>query len=293
MSSSYSDYSDQPDQNEDSSADELTPRLENAIDTTILKALKGEKTSINDELANLKKENLTPEQQLQKSKEALENMTNIDPNDETEVYLKDFFTKQLWKAKEKKEIQINEEEDDDLEEIDSGLEFEKRYNFRHEEKYATVIESHPRYVDGEDRENITARKRKRQQEHAEKEIQDKEIQDRLDAIDEKYRLIYEQNGNKFTDEQFAAWAEETSAVYIEQQGGAFPYVETEVDGGLEKAVKILEGDDDEKEGKHHHHHSKHDDKKKGHFNKRNPKQKGVQTKHKGNDRRSTYFAHKH
>jgi hypothetical protein len=165
------------------------------------------------------------------------------PSDPADAFLKDFFAKRKW-VQQRKSVSLKSDSDD-IEDIDDALEFEKRYNFRHQEPGSSVIESHPRRVEGESRDSETGRHRRRRAEAELEREKTEATQQQLDAIDEKYRLLAEANGGRLTPEQLSQWTDEVSALIIEDQGGKFEYTEIARDGGIERSIKILDGPDEE------------------------------------------------
>ncbi|KAH0789506.1 hypothetical protein GPJ56_006586 [Histomonas meleagridis] len=232
---------------EDDSAHELSIEADRAINVALMKAITGnakdDEVSVESELKEGDKEKLTKE-----NKDALEKISAADPQDETDKFLSKFFSERKWEGKGNAETD-EVSPDEDLEDIDSGLEFEKRYNFRHEQKGFSLIQSNPRRVEGEERNTETARKRKRRREAEESAKEREALEQQLDEIDKKYAKLAEENGGHLTSEQLSAYADETSKIYLIQQKGAFPYVEVEADGSIEKSLKILNDEDTEnKEG---------------------------------------------
>jgi hypothetical protein len=245
---------------EDDCAEDLTVGLDSAINKTLLEGASDQSISIESALKAQK--NKSTEELLAQTEDALAKIAAASPEDATDSFLRDFFAKRKWENKGAQTIKV-EDHSDDMEEIDEGLEFEKRYNFRnekkksddaesrpafrHEEEGSSVIQTNPRRVEGEERVKESARKRKRREHKEEDRVHAEEYDRRLDEIDEKYRKLAEANGGKLTDEQLHEWVEESSTVILEDQGEAFPYVESAVDGGIEKAVKILDGPEEEEE----------------------------------------------
>jgi hypothetical protein len=164
-------------------------------------------------------------------------------DDPANAFLKDFFANRKW-VQHQKSAPLKSDSDD-LEEIDDALEFEKRYNFRHQEPGSTVIESHPRRVEGESRESETARHRKRREQAETGREQTEENQTRLQEIDSRYRILAGENGGHLTSEQLKAWVDEVCNIEIPTQEERFEYTEVAANGGIEKSVRILEGPDEE------------------------------------------------
>ena len=238
-----SDY----DSSSDDLAEELSLEKDAAINMALAKvatgeAINNEEISIDSEMAH---ESKNKAELIEQNNEALVKIVGSDPKDETDAFLKDFFANRKWEEKSKKPTKEEQEADDDLEEIDQGLEFEKRYNFRHEEKGFNVIPSNPRYVEGEDRVKETNRQKKRKEKAEKSRINEEEFQKKLDEIDEKYKAIADQNNGRLTDEQLHQYTDEYSKVLLEQQDGVFQYTETNADGGIEKSINILNANDDE------------------------------------------------
>jgi hypothetical protein len=246
--SDYSDYSSDGTP-EDENGEELSISMDTAINTTLLDATTGraiQDKSISIESALESRKNKSKEELLAETKTALSKISEAAPEGSAEAFLRDYFAERQWENPDGVAPNLDSESDD-LEEIDEGLEFERRYNFRHEEEGSDIIPTNPRRIEGEERVRETSRKRKRREEKEESQIEEAEVNRRLDEIDEKYRLIAEANSGKLTNEQLHEWVEETSTVLLEGQGDPFPYVEVGTKDGLEKSLRILEGGDEEEE----------------------------------------------
>jgi len=195
----------------------------------------------------------------------------LDDKDDANKFINDYLKQELWNKKEKP--LKNDDESDDIEHTEEAIEFERKYNFRFEEGGSAVIESHPRKIEGEQRKNENARQRKRREDKEEKDIHNEEEQKRLDEIDEKYKKIFDEKG-KLSPEEISAWVAETSNVIVEAQGGAFPYTETDADGGLARSLEVL--NEEEKDDKPH---------------KKNFKKRGLRPK-PSNPRLGSYYSHR-
>lgn len=167
------------------------------------------------------------------------------PIDEVDKYLDNYFKNESWKGNTP--VPNVDESSDDLQDVIESSKTEENYNFRYEEPGADKIESHPRKVEGESREEISARKRKRMEAKEEKDQMNAEVEKAIEEIDEKYHQIYIKNGNKLTNEQLTAYNNKIADVIVKSQGEKFQYVEVAKDGGLEKSIKLLEEDMEEEE----------------------------------------------
>lgn len=209
-------------------------------------ALKNEEISVESEYieSHNKEEKL---KLLEESKEALESIASADPKDATDAFLLDYFSSRKWEEKQKKPSAEELKADDDLEDIDDAIEFEERYNFRHEEVDFDKISRAPRYVPGEDRVRGSKRKQKRQEEAIKAKELEEQYQKRLDEIDEKYKKIAEKNNGRLTKEQLHQYTNECADVLLEEQEMPFNYTEGKPEGGIEKAINIMKADDDDEE----------------------------------------------
>lgn len=291
-----SDYSSSS--SEDENASDLSLETDRAINVTLMKAITGEaitdKTiSISNELKSGDKKQLQEE-----NSEALKKLSANDPEDPTDAFLSKYFTERKWESKNQSVKKEEQTPDEDIEEIDSGLEFEKRYNFRNynhqKDGFKPFVESNPRFIEGSERESENARKRKRKKEAEEKEAKMEQYNKELDEIDEKYKKLAEANGGKLTNEQLSAYVDETSKVYLANQETAFPYVEVKSEGGIEKSLKILEEEDEEDEEKDVQKVEKKKEKSnKSKFHKKGDKGKYNKGKSLSESRMNTYFSHRH
>lgn len=245
--SEYSDYDESSDEN----ARELTVEADCAINKALAKtvtgeALKNEKISIDSEFVESHNEE-DKSKLLNESAEALKAIASADPKDDTDAFLRDYFSRRKWEEKQKKPSADELKADDDLDEIDEGLEFEERYNFRHEEKDFDIIPSNPRFVEGEDRVKESNRHKKRREAAEKSKELEEQYKKRLDEIDEKYKKIAEENGGRLSKEQLHQYTNECADVLLEEQEGVFNYSEVKTDGGIEKSIRILDDENDEEE----------------------------------------------
>lgn len=297
-----SDYSSSS-SSEDENASDLSLETDRAINVTLMKAVTGEaisdkSISISNELKNGDKKQIQEE-----NREALQKLSANDPTDETDAFLSKYFTERKWESKNQSIKKEEQTPDEDIEEIDSGLEFEKRYNFRNynhqKEGFKPFVETNPRFIEGSERENENSRKRKRKKEAEEKEAEIEQFNKEMDEIDEKYRKLAEANGGKLTNEQLSAYVDETSKVYLAKQKSAFPYMEVNSEGGIEKSLKILEEEDQEDDDVED---DENNEKKEKKIIKKKDK-KDNKKFHKGGNknrrnglsesRMNTYFSHRH
>jgi hypothetical protein len=220
---------------EDDIASELTLEREKAIDAAIRQAALDSATRSSANPAS-------PDQSTKSKRPPPQAPKSTDEDNPGDLFLREFFTKRLWATKPET---IPSVDSSDIEQVDEGLEFEERYNFRHQEPDSTVIPRNPRHVEGEEREVESGRRRRRREEHEQTQAEKEELERRYAEIDDRYRLIAQENGGVLTREQRSAWVDEIAAVQVEEQGGLFPYTQGSSKGGLEKSLRILEGGDDE------------------------------------------------
>ena len=306
MAMSSASYSDTT---EDDNASELTLETDAAINKTLAQAVTGAalsdpKVSISSELEGLR--NKEKAELQQENEDALTKISAADPEDPTDAFLKDFFAKRRWEGKAEAKL---DEYSDDIESIDDALEFEEMVNqqganYRHLEEGGTEITSNPRRVAGEHRDHETARQRKRREESEKARAREEEIQKKLDAVDEKFKAIAEANGGRLTNEQLKEYNYAVADIVLEGEE-PFEYHEVAPEGGMERAVKILEGPDDEEDDEaeeegeegHHRPHRDHRDHRgrgrgrgRGGFRGRG----GRGGRGRGGDSRmQSYFGHRH
>lgn len=182
---------------------------------------------------------------LKNSDAKMSEIRGDQPVDDVDKYLDGYFKNEKWKGNAP--VPNVDGSSDDLDEVIESSKTEENYNFRFEEPGADKIETHPRKVKGESREEMSARKRKRLEKKEEKDQQNAEIEKLIEEIDEKYHQIYINNGNKLTNEQLTAYNNEIADVIVKAQGERFNYVEVAKDGGLERSLKILEENIEEEE----------------------------------------------
>ena len=212
---------------------------------------------------------------IKKTDESLKLIKKNENLDETTKFLTNYLEKELWNKNDIKNENIDES--DDLDHTENSVAFEKKYNFRFEEKGSDKIESHPRKIEGEQRINENSRKRKRKEDQEEKNENLLLEQKLLDEIDEKYKKIFEEKG-QLTDQDLSNYNNEISDIILKNQDGIFPYIEVPKEGGIEKSIRLLNEEDiDEKI----------DNKNKKNFNKKFIKKPILK-----DQRKSSYFLHK-
>lgn len=244
-----SDY-EYSDESSDEIAKELSVEQDRAINIALAKVTTGE--AINNEDISIDseyKESHNKEEKsklLNENKEALKTIVSADPKDETDAFLLEYFSSRKWEEKQKNPSTEELKADDDLEEIDDALEFEERYNFRHQEENFFEIQRNPRHIDGLERNKETKRHKKRQEAHEKEKEQDELYNKQLDEIDEKYKKIAEENDGRLSPEQLRQYTNECADVLLQMQGGdPFQYKEEKKEGGFKKSVLILEGEEEE------------------------------------------------
>ena len=167
-------------------------------------------------------------------------------DDEVSKYVNEYLEKEMYNGNGPIP-NVDNSSSDDLETVIEDSKAEETFNFRFEEKGSDKIMTHPRKVAGEQREKMSARKRKRMEEKKKKEEDNERFNKEMDEVEEKWHKIYIENGNNFTSEQLSQYNSEVSDIILKYQGGAFQYVETTKQGGIEKSIKIMEEEDDEEE----------------------------------------------